>query len=70
MNSFIHLFIAVFFLIGIPLAVLVLINALRKKQPGCSGNHDGVTYKGEKIKCPSCELRDHQAAMKKRPNDK
>jgi hypothetical protein len=69
MNSFIKLFIIVLILIGIPLAVLAIINPLRKKQPGCSGNHDCVTYKGEKIKCPSCELREHQAAQKDTQND-
>ena len=48
---------------GIPLGILALINALRKKQPGCSGSHDCVVYKGEKVQCPSCELREFKAAQ-------
>jgi len=63
MNSFIKLFIFVLFTIGIPLGILALINALRKKQPGCSGSHDCVVYKGEKVQCPSCELREYKAAI-------
>jgi hypothetical protein len=63
MISFIKLFVVVIVVIGIPLAILALINGLRKKQPGCSGSHDCVVYKGEKVQCPSCELREYQAAQ-------
>jgi hypothetical protein len=45
------------------MGILALINALRKKQPGCSGSHDCVVYKGEKVQCPSCELREFKAAQ-------
>jgi DNA-binding helix-hairpin-helix protein with protein kinase domain len=61
MTLFIKLFIGAMVVVGIPLAVLATINALRKKQPGCSGSHDCVVYKGEKVQCPSCELREYQA---------
>jgi hypothetical protein len=50
-------------LVGIPLGILALINSLRKKQPGCSGSHDCVVYKGEKVQCPSCELREIKASQ-------
>lgn len=63
MKSFIALFAIVLLLIGIPLGILAAINALRKKQPGCSGSHDCVVYKGEKVMCPSCELREYKAEM-------
>lgn len=61
MMSFITLFTAALLLVGIPLGILATINALRKKQPGCSGSHDCVVYKGEKVQCPSCELREFKA---------
>jgi hypothetical protein len=61
--TFITLFAVVLLLIGIPLGTLAIINALRKKQPGCSGSHDCVVYKGEKVQCPSCELREFQAEL-------
>ena len=63
MASFIKLFSIVIVFVGVPLGVLALINTLRKKQPGCSGSHDCVVYKGEKVQCPSCELREFQAAQ-------
>jgi len=63
MTTFLTLFSAAVILVGIPLGVLGLINALRKKQPGCSGNHDCVVYKGEKVTCPSCDLREFKAAL-------
>ncbi len=63
MTSFLMLFGVVFLLVGIPLGVLAVINAVRKKQPGCSGSHDCVVYKGEKVQCPSCELREFKAAQ-------
>jgi hypothetical protein len=63
MTSFILLFAVVFLLVGIPLGILALINVLRKKQPGCSGSHDCVVYKGEKVQCPSCELREFKVAQ-------
>jgi len=61
--EFITLFTAVLVLVGIPLGILALINGLRKEAPGCSGNHDCVVYKGERITCPSCDLREHQTAQ-------
>ncbi|VGO13714.1 hypothetical protein PDESU_02271 [Pontiella desulfatans] len=63
MTSFLTLFIAALIFVGIPLALLATINAMRKKQPGCSGNHDCVVYKGEKVQCPSCELREFKAQL-------
>lgn len=65
MNGFFILFAAVLILIGSVLGLLAIINLKRKKQPGCSGSHDCVTYKGEKVQCPSCELREYQAEQKK-----
>ena len=62
MISFFKLFGIVLAAVAIPLAILAVINGLRKKQPGCSGSHDCVVYKGEKVQCPSCELREYQAA--------
>lgn len=63
MIAFLKLFSIVLVAIGIPLTVLALINKVRKKQPGCSGSHDCVVYKGEKVQCPSCELREYQTAQ-------
>ncbi len=63
MTTFLALFVAALVLVGIPLGILGLINKLRKKQPGCSGNHDCVVYKGERITCPSCDLREYKAAL-------
>ncbi len=63
MMSFITLFTVVLILVGIPLGILALINGVRKETPGCSGNHDCVVYKGERITCPSCDLREHQTAQ-------
>lgn len=63
MTTFITLSAVALVLIGIPLGILGLINTLRKKQPGCSGNHDCVVYKGERVTCPSCDLREYKAAM-------
>ncbi len=65
MISFLKLFGVVIVLVGIPLAILATINALRKKQPGCSGSHDCVVYKGEKVMCPSCELKELKEAAQK-----
>ncbi len=65
MTTFITLFTTVLVLVGIPLGILAWINGLRRKKPGCSGNHDCVVYKGERITCPSCDLREHQAAQAK-----
>lgn len=50
-------------LVGIPLGILATINGVRKKQPGCSGSHDCVVYKGERVTCPSCDLREYKAAQ-------
>lgn len=63
MTTFITLFIAVIVLVAIPLGILGLINVLRKRQPGCSGSHDCVVYKGEKVECPSCELREFKKQL-------
>lgn len=63
MSTFLTLFIAALILIAIPLGVLATINTLRKKQPGCSGTHDCVVYKGEKVMCPSCELKELKAEI-------
>ena len=63
MIYFITLFAVAFLLVGIPLGILATINAARKKQPGCSGSHDCVVYKGEKVQCPSCDLREFKAAQ-------
>lgn len=65
MVEFITLFAVALVLVGIPLGVLALINGLRRKKPGCSGNHDCVVYKGERITCPSCDLREYKAAQAK-----
>ena len=66
MTAFITLFISVLVLVTVTLGVLGLINRLRKKQPGCSGSHDCVVHKGERITCPSCDLREYKAAMESR----
>ena len=63
MTTFIPLFVLVLVMTAIPLGILGLINKLRKKQPGCSGSHDCVVYKGERVTCPSCDLREYKAAM-------
>ena len=63
MTTFLTLFTVVLILIGIPIGVLGLINALRKRQPGCSGSHDCVVYKGERVTCPSCDLRELKAEI-------
>ena len=63
MTNFITLFLIAVVLVGIPLGILALINALRKKQPGCTGSHDCVVYKGERVTCPSCEVREFKAQL-------
>jgi hypothetical protein len=63
MMHFIILFAIATLFITAGIGLLGTINALRKNQPGCSGNHDCVTYKGEKIQCPSCELKEYQAQL-------
>lgn len=68
MTAFIVLFTIVLVLTAVPLGVLGVINKLRKQQPGCSGDHDCVVYKGERITCPSCDLREYKAAMASRKN--
>jgi len=65
MAMFIVLFAVVLVLGGVPLGILALLNGLRREKPGCSGNHDCVVYKGERITCPSCDLREYQAAQAK-----
>lgn len=63
MTTFMTLFAVAFLFVAFPLGILALINALRKKQPGCSGSHDCVVYKGEKVQCPSCELKEFKAQL-------
>ena len=63
MTTFLTLFAIVLLFVGTPLGILASINALRKRQPGCSGSHDCVVYKGEKVQCPSCELREFKAQL-------
>ena len=63
MTTFSTLFAVVLILIGIPIGILGLINALRKRQPGCSGSHDCVVFKGERVTCPSCDLRELKAEI-------
>ena len=63
MNAFLILAsITLFFTIA-ALGCLGFINFLRGRQPGCSGSHDCVIYKGEKVMCPSCELREMKAQV-------
>lgn len=63
MTTFLTLFVLALLFIGAPLGILATINTLRKKHPGCSGSHDCVIYKGEKVQCPSCELRELKAEL-------
>ena len=63
MTTFITLFLTALVLVDIPVGILGLINRLRERQPGCSGDHDCVVYKGERITCPSCDLREYKAAV-------
>lgn len=63
MTTFFTLFAVVLVVIAIPIGILGLINRLRKQQPGCSGNHDCVIFKGERITCPSCDLRELKAEI-------
>lgn len=55
--------IATIILFAVPMSILGIINKVRDRQPGCSGSHDCVVYKGEKVMCPSCEIREFKAAM-------
>ncbi len=63
MTTFITLFTVALILVGLPLGILGLINILRKRQPGCSGSHDCVVFKGERVTCPSCDLRELKAEI-------
>ncbi|MDF7799531.1 hypothetical protein P4C99_08645 [Pontiellaceae bacterium B1224] len=63
MNTFLSMFTIALLFIAVPIGILATINALRKKQPGCSGSHDCVVYKGEKVMCPSCELKELKAEI-------
>ena len=63
MTTFLTLFTVALVLMGIPLGILGTINALRKQHPGCSGSHDCVVFKGERVTCPSCDLRDLKAEI-------
>jgi hypothetical protein len=64
MTTFISLFLLALILVAVPLGLLGLINRLRKRQPGCSGSHDCVVYKGERVTCPSCDLREYKASLR------
>jgi len=59
-THFLPLFGAVLVLAGGPLALLMYLSARRNRRPGCSGNHECIEYKGEKLMCPACELRERQ----------
>jgi hypothetical protein len=63
MITFLTLFAVVLIFVGVPLGILGTINALRKKHPGCSGSHDCVVFKGERVTCPSCDLRELKAEI-------
>lgn len=63
MTTFLSMFSMALLFIAVPIGILATINALRKKQPGCSGSHDCVVYKGEKVMCPSCELKELKAEI-------
>lgn len=63
MKIFTLLLITTLILFVIPVGILGLINRIRDRQPGCSGSHDCVIYKGEKVMCPSCEIREFKAEM-------
>ena len=63
MKIFTLLLITTLILFAIPVGILGLINRIRDRQPGCSGSHDCVIYKGERVMCPSCEIREFKAEM-------
>ncbi len=63
MKIFTLLLITTLVVFAIPVGILGLINLIRDRQPGCSGSHDCVIYKGEKVMCPSCEIREFKAEM-------
>jgi hypothetical protein len=65
-QEFIKLFVVVLLFIAVPLGIWMWADRLRGKKKGCSGSHDCVVYKGERVMCPSCELREHQASRKKK----
>ena len=55
MTAFFSLFTAVLIIVTAALLMLQIASRLRGKEPGCRCNHHSVTYKGEKIVCPSCK---------------
>jgi len=61
MKAFLYIFLISTLLFLFFIAVLGIINYLKKKRTGCFGNHECVIYKGEKVRCPACELREYQA---------
>ena len=63
MKIFTLMLITTLILFAIPVGILGLINRIRDRQPGCSGSHDCVIYKGEKVMCPSCEIREFKEEM-------
>jgi hypothetical protein len=64
MQTFLYIFATTTVLFLFFIGILGLVNRLRKKQNGCAGNHDCVVYKGEKVTCPSCDLRAYQEELK------
>ena len=58
------LLLSTIFVFLIPICILGIINIARDRQPGCSGSHDCVIYKGERVTCPSCEIREFKEALK------
>jgi len=64
MKLFALLLLSTIFVFLIPICILGIINIARDRQPGCSGSHDCVIYKGERVTCPSCEIREFKEALK------
>jgi hypothetical protein len=71
MKAFLYIFLITTVLFLFFITLWGIINHRRKKRTGCSGNHDCVVYKGEKVTCPACDLREYQSeknAKKVNPN--
>jgi hypothetical protein len=71
MKEFSILFGIVFVFITLFLGSLAFINGRRKTKSGCSGEHDCVVYKGERVTCPACDLKEYNAQkeLKKRTSN-
>ena len=63
MQIFILLLLSTIIIFLVPIFILGLINIIRDRQPGCTGSHDCVIYKGERVTCPSCEIREFKASL-------